>query len=206
MGGLGARRHWAGQSRVTSAVCGTSSPAPCGGWARPDAWSCSVVRRPAVDPYTDATRQALDGIVRSLAKELRARRDGQPACWSTTTRRSSRRCGSCCPARSAYVDGQAIRVGPGVGPAPADWDQATRRQDRAWSPVPRAASARRSPSVLARDGAHVVAADLPAAGEALAEVANRIGGTSLQLDIAAPDAPASAARVPGRAASAASTS
>jgi 3-oxoacyl-[acyl-carrier protein] reductase len=41
---------------------------------------------------------------------------------------------------------------------------------------------------LARDGATIVAVDVPAAGEALANVANRTGGTALQLDITAPDA------------------
>jgi 3-oxoacyl-[acyl-carrier protein] reductase len=44
--------------------------------------------------------------------------------------------------------------------------------------------------VLARDGAHVVAVDVPAAGQSLAEVANEVGGTALQLDITAPGAPA----------------
>ena len=42
--------------------------------------------------------------------------------------------------------------------------------------------------VMARDGAHVVAVDIPAAGDSLAAVANRIGGTALQLDITAADA------------------
>jgi 3-oxoacyl-[acyl-carrier protein] reductase len=42
--------------------------------------------------------------------------------------------------------------------------------------------------VMARDGASVVAVDVPAAGQSLAEVANEIGGTALQLDITAPDA------------------
>jgi 3-oxoacyl-[acyl-carrier protein] reductase len=42
---------------------------------------------------------------------------------------------------------------------------------------------------MARDGAHVVAVDVPAAGQSLAEVANEIGGTALQLDITAADAP-----------------
>ncbi|MGN6606615.1 MAG: SDR family oxidoreductase, partial [Jatrophihabitans sp.] len=41
-----------------------------------------------------------------------------------------------------------------------------------------------------RDGARVVAADLPAAGERLVSVANRIGAATLQLDIAKADAPA----------------
>jgi 3-oxoacyl-[acyl-carrier protein] reductase len=43
---------------------------------------------------------------------------------------------------------------------------------------------------MARDGAHVVAVDIPAAGQALAGVANDIGGTAFQLDITAPDAAA----------------
>jgi 3-oxoacyl-[acyl-carrier protein] reductase len=43
---------------------------------------------------------------------------------------------------------------------------------------------------MARDGAHVVAVDVPAAGQALAEVANEISGTALQLDITSADAPA----------------
>ena len=41
---------------------------------------------------------------------------------------------------------------------------------------------------MARDGAHVVAVDIPAAGDTLAEVANEVGGTALQLDITAADA------------------
>jgi 3-oxoacyl-[acyl-carrier protein] reductase len=41
---------------------------------------------------------------------------------------------------------------------------------------------------MARDGAHVVAVDVPMAGESLAKVANEIGGTAFQLDITAPDA------------------
>ena len=43
--------------------------------------------------------------------------------------------------------------------------------------------------VMARDGAHVVAVDIPAAGDSLAQVANEVGGTALQLDITADDAP-----------------
>src|SRR3712207_9264197 len=41
---------------------------------------------------------------------------------------------------------------------------------------------------LARDGAHVVCLDVPAQGEDLAEVANRIEGSALQMDITDPDA------------------
>ena len=44
--------------------------------------------------------------------------------------------------------------------------------------------------MLARDGAHVVALDIPAQGDDLSKVANKIGGSSLQLDITSPSAPA----------------
>ncbi len=44
--------------------------------------------------------------------------------------------------------------------------------------------------VLGRDGAHVVCLDVPAQGGELSEVANRVGGSSVQLDITAADAPA----------------
>lgn len=42
--------------------------------------------------------------------------------------------------------------------------------------------------VFARAGAHVIAVDVPAAGDALSAVANEVGGTSLGLDITIPDA------------------
>ena len=42
--------------------------------------------------------------------------------------------------------------------------------------------------VLARDGARVVCADLPAQGERLSAVANQVGGTALQVDITAASA------------------
>ena len=125
-----------------------------------------------------------------------------PTCCSADDAgaRSSRRCASCCPAARPTSTASRSTSAPATAPAPADWDAPAGRQGRASSPAPRAASARPSPRVLARDGAHVVAADLPAAGEALAEVANRIGGTALQLDIAAADAAERAARAPARAA------
>ena len=42
--------------------------------------------------------------------------------------------------------------------------------------------------MLARDGAYVVAVDIPSAGASLADVANDMGGTAVQLDITAPGA------------------
>src|SRR5690625_1774246 len=42
--------------------------------------------------------------------------------------------------------------------------------------------------VLARDGATVVAVDMPGAGDALARIANEVRGTALQLDVTGADA------------------
>ena len=47
--------------------------------------------------------------------------------------------------------------------------------------------------VLARDGAHVVGVDVPSQSSELDAVTGRLGGSSLLLDITAPDAPAAIA-------------
>ena len=99
--------------------------------------------------------------------------------------------------RSAYVSGQVIRVGLPAGraggtvtaEAPADWDRPLAGQVVLVTGAARGIGAALA-RVLARDGAQVVALDVPAAGDALATVANDIGGTAVQLDLTAPDAPA----------------
>jgi 3-oxoacyl-[acyl-carrier protein] reductase len=139
------------------------------------------------DVTVDASRQALDGIVRSLAKELKA---GSTANLLLVEDEAS------LPSalrfflsgKSAYVDGQPIRLEAGTAPAPKDWDKPLEGKTALVTGAARGIGAAIA-GVLARDGAHVIAADLAAAGDALAKVANRIGGTTLHLDVAAPDAP-----------------
>jgi 3-oxoacyl-[acyl-carrier protein] reductase len=135
----------------------------------------------------DAARQALEGIIRSLAKELR---HGSTAnlLWVEDEASLPSALRFFLSGRSAYVDGQPLRLGPGNAPAPEDWDHPLAGKTALVTGAARgigAAIAR----VLARDGASVILADLAVAGEALAKVANRLGGTTLHLDVAAPDAP-----------------
>ena len=91
-------------------------------------------------------------------------------------------------ARSAYVSGQGVRVHPAEPPAPEDWEKPHAGRVAVVTGAARGIGAAIA-EVLARDGAEVVCADVPPAGEALTEVANRIGGQTLQLDITAADAP-----------------
>ncbi|WP_372593328.1 3-oxoacyl-ACP reductase [Actinotalea sp.] len=156
-----------------------------------------TVSRTATEPGLSATlaaaRQGVDGMLRSLAKELRGGATGNgivlgegvgldaPSVAGTLRFLLS--------ARSAFVDGQLLTVTSDGGTIPADWDRPLDGQVAVVTGAARgigAAIAR----TLARDGASVVVVDVPASGEALAAVANEVRGSALQLDITADDAAA----------------
>ena len=132
-------------------------------------------------------QRALEGIIRSIAKEVGGHgataqlvevAEGGDAALESTLR-------FLLSARSAYVSGQVVRIGP-VDPdavaAPEDWDRPLAGSVAAVTGAARGIGAAIA-ETLARDGAEVTCIDVPAQGTALTEVANRIGGAALQLDI-----------------------
>ena len=153
---------------------------------RPGARARPAGRRRA-DIAADATRQALDGIVRSLAKELR-RGATANLLWVADEASLASALRFFLSGKSAYVDGQPLLLGAGTAPAPKDWDLPLAGKTALVTGAARGIGAAIA-GVLARDGAHVIVADLQQAGEALAKVANRVGGTTLHLDVASPEAP-----------------
>ena len=150
-----------------------------------------VLAEPPADadsPAQAAARQALEGLVRSVAKELRNGATANllfvPAGAEASVPGPVRFFLS---GRSAYVDGQVVTLTPADVPAGEDEDRPLAGEVAVVTGAARGIGASIA-RVMARDGAHVVAVDVPAAGQALAEVANEIGGTALQLDITAADA------------------
>jgi len=135
------------------------------------------------DVHQAATQQALEGFVRSLGKEVGRGRTVQLVRLTPGAAADSTLDFLLSP-RSAYVSGQVIEVGPAPGTPPAAPDgPRTALVTGAARGIGEAVAA-----TLARDGAHVVCLDVPQAADALGEVAARLGGTALPLDITAPDA------------------
>src|SRR5829696_1282566 len=134
-------------------------------------------------------QRALEGFVRSVAKELRHGATAQTvlvAPGAEAAAESTLR--FLLSAKSAYVDAQVIRVGAGQSTPPADWERPLAGRAAVVTGASRGIGAAIA-ETLARDGADVAVLDVPAQGEDLVAVANRIGGAALQLDITAPDAP-----------------
>ena len=89
--------------------------------------------------------------------------------------------------RSAYVSGQVVRVGTSQ-PVPADAERPQTGRTALVTGAGRGIGAEIA-RLLARDGATVVAVDVPQAAHDLVTLVDRLGGDHLVLDITHPDAP-----------------
>ena len=144
--------------------------------------------------FREATAQrAIEGFMRSVGKEVgrygstaqlvQVGAGGEGAMESTLRFLLS--------ARSAYVDGQAIRIeamDAGRVLIPDDWERPLAGRIAAVTGAARGIGEAIA-ETLADQGAEVLCIDVPAADESVSHVANRIGGTSLALDITEARAP-----------------
>ena len=146
---------------------------------------------PAGGMAAAAAQRALAGFTRSLAKELRR---GATCQLVQVAPEAEEHLDSTLrfllSDRSAYITGQVVRLGPVPVPAPPPADPERPLAGKiALVTGAGGAIGAATARVLARDGAEVVCLDVAAAGDGLVRVANEVGGSALQLDLTAADAP-----------------
>ena len=142
-------------------------------------------------PRKATLQRALEGRSRSLAKELKKSitvqlvyvAEGAEDQIESTLR-------FLLSPRSAYVSAQVIRIGQAVGPRalPADWSKPLSGKKILVTGASRGIGASIA-EVLSREGASVICLDVPQAQAGLDEIAAKVGGTAMALDIVAADAP-----------------
>lgn len=148
-----------------------------------------VGRPPHALETTEAqvTQRALEGFTRSLAKELRQGATAQLLYVADEGQ------GQLEPAlrfflspKSAYISGQVLTLRASTGNV-LDWQRPLAGRKALVTGAARGIGAAIA-ETLARDGAEVVLVDVPATQAELNGLALRLGGSSLVLDITAPDA------------------
>ena len=152
----------------------------------------------AADPVAAVAQRALEGLVRSIGKEVRK---GVAAQLVYVAPKAEGELASTLrfflSPKSAYVSGQVVRIGEAVSDAvpgsqsglSIDWERPLNGKIALVTGASRGIGESIA-TVLARDGAHVVGVDVPAQASELEAVARRLGGSSLTLDITDEDAPA----------------
>ena len=154
-----------------------------------------VVTRAAADaasPAQAAARAGVDGLWRSLAKELRYGATGNAVVLREQVEVNAPAAVGALrfllSARSAFVSGQPIEVGGAEGSLPEDWTEPLTGKVAMVTGAARGIGAQIA-RVLHREGATVVGVDIPAAGESLAQVMNQVNGLAIQADITSAEAP-----------------
>ncbi len=143
--------------------------------------------------HAHTAQRTLEGFTRSVAKEIggKGANANLVEVWPDAEQGLEAPVRFLLSGRSAFVTGQRITVGPATETAPftpADFGEPLKDKVAVVTGAARGigeAIAR----TLGRDGAHVVCLDLPSAGDALATVANDVGGSSFTLDVTDEDAP-----------------
>ncbi|RTL32233.1 MAG: 3-oxoacyl-ACP reductase [Burkholderiales bacterium] len=153
-----------------------------------------VIGRPPEEcksPRKATIQRSLEGLSRSLGKELKKGivanlvyvSEGAENNIESTLR-------FLLSPKTAYVSAQVMRVGKPVGElvTPKDWNKPLEGKKVLVTGASRGIGAAIA-EVMARDGAHVICLDVPQAQEGLNEVAKKLGGTALALDIGSAEAP-----------------
>lgn len=152
-----------------------------------------VLGRPpeaCANPRQATIQRALEGLTRSLAKELKRAitvqlvyvAEGAEDQLENTLR-------FLLSPRSAYVSAQVVRLSkPSTAPASVDWSQPLAGKKILVTGASRGIGESIA-EVMARDGAQVICLDVPQAQEGLDAVAKRLGAKALALDIGSAEAP-----------------